>query len=111
MSYEELSLKGFIHEMKEVSSGPHARKFCFVLGAGASLTSGIKSGQELVKIWDAELQLRNEKSHNKWKEDLNITEENKFSFYSKPPCPALAPLRMKQGQSNRCDLFCQKDDL
>ena len=32
-------------------------------------------------------------------------------FHSKPPCPALAPLRMKQGQSNRCDLFCQKDDL
>ena len=83
MSYEELSLKGFISEMKEVSSGPHPRKFCFVLGAGASLSSGIKSGQELVTIWDAELQLRNEKSHIKWKENLNITEENKYSFYSK----------------------------
>ena len=83
MSYEELTLKGFIYEMKEVSSGPHPRKFCFVLGAGASLSSGIKSGQELVTMWDAELQLRNEKSHIKWKEDLNITEENKYSFYSK----------------------------
>lgn len=83
MSYEELSLKGFIDEMKEVSSGPHPRKFCFVLGAGASLSSGIKSGQELVTIWDAELQLRNEKEHIKWKKDLNITEENKYSFYSK----------------------------
>ncbi len=83
MSYEELSLKGFIDEMKEVSSGPHPRKFCFVLGAGASLSSGIKSGQELVTIWDAELQLRNEKAHIKWKKDLNITEENKYSFYSK----------------------------
>ncbi len=83
MSYEELSLKGFIYEMKEVSSGPHPRKFCFVLGAGASISSGIKSGQGLVTMWDAELQIRNEKSHIKWKEDLNITEENKFSFYSK----------------------------
>lgn len=83
MSYEELSLKGFIHEMKEVSSGPHPRKFCFVLGAGASLSSGIKSGQELVTIWDSELQLRNEKEHIKWKRALNITEENKYSFYSK----------------------------
>ena len=83
MSYEELNLKGFIHEMKDVSSGPHPRKFCFVLGAGASISSGIKSGQELVTIWDTELQLRNEKSHIKWKEDLNITEENKYSFYSK----------------------------
>ena len=83
MSYEELSLKGFIYEMKEVSSGPHPRKFCFVIGAGASLSSGIKSGQELVTIWDAELQLRNEKAHIKWKKDLNITEENKYSFYSR----------------------------
>lgn len=83
MSYEELNLKGFINEMKEVSSGPHPRKFCFVLGAGASISSGIKSGQELVTIWDAELQLRNEKAHKKWKDNLNITEENKYSFYSK----------------------------
>ncbi len=83
MSYEELSLKGFINEIKEVSGGPHPRKFCFVLGAGASLSSGIKSGQELVTMWDTELQIRNEKSHIKWKEDLNITEENKYSFYSK----------------------------
>ena len=65
MSYEELSLKGFINEMKEVSSGPHPRKFCFVLGAGASISSGIKSGQELVKLWDGELLLRNERAHRK----------------------------------------------
>lgn len=83
MSYEELNLKGFISEMKEVSSGSHPRKFCFVLGAGASLSSGIKSGQDLVKIWDVELQQRNENEHIKWKEALNITEENKYSFYSK----------------------------
>lgn len=52
MNYQELSIDGFINEIKDVSSGPHARKFCFVLGAGASRTSGIKSGQELVNIWD-----------------------------------------------------------
>ena len=51
MSYEEITLSGFMKEMKEVSSGPHSRKFCFVLGAGASKESGIKSGQELVDIW------------------------------------------------------------
>ena len=83
MSYEELSLKGFINEIKEVSSGPHPRKFCFVLGAGASISSGIKSRQELVTIWDRELQVRNEKAHVQWKKDLNITEDNKYSFYSK----------------------------
>ena len=50
MMYEELALKGFVDEMKEVSSGPHPRRFCFILGAGASRASGIKSGQELVRI-------------------------------------------------------------
>lgn len=83
MSIEELSLQGFINEIKEVSSGPHPRKFCFVLGAGASISSGIKSGQELVTIWDRELQIRNEQAHEKWKKGLNITEDNKYSFYSK----------------------------
>lgn len=50
MSYEELSINGFIQEIKDVSDGHHPRKFCFVLGAGASISSGIKSGQELVDI-------------------------------------------------------------
>lgn len=65
MDYEELSIGGFISEMKEVSSGPHPRKFCFVLGAGASKSSGIKSGQELVNIWDKELLERNREQHLK----------------------------------------------
>ena len=82
MSYEELSLSGFLKEMKEASSGFHPRKFCFVLGAGASKSSGIKSGQELVNIWDKELLERNEKNYLSWKKRLNITEENKYSFYS-----------------------------
>ena len=82
MRCEELSLSGFIKEMKDVSSGPHPRKFCFVLGAGASKTSGIKSGQELVNIWDRELLERNQEEYLKWKAELKITEDNKYSFYS-----------------------------
>ena len=82
MMYEELALKGFVDEMKEVSSGPHPRRFCFILGAGASRASGIKSGQELVRIWDKELSERNHKEHQRWKEKLGISEENQDSFYS-----------------------------
>ena len=61
--YEELSLNGFIKEIREVTSGPHPRKFCFVLGAGASITSGIKSAQELVNLWEKELLERNREKH------------------------------------------------
>ena len=82
MSYATLSLSGFINEMKEVSTGTHARKFCFVLGAGASRTSGIKTGQELVDIWDKELMIRNRDECLRWKAEMGITNENKYSFYS-----------------------------
>ncbi|MDE7341450.1 MAG: tetratricopeptide repeat protein [Lachnospiraceae bacterium] len=82
MGYEELSLSSFVKEMKEVSDGAHPRKFCFVLGAGASKASGIKSGQELVNIWDRELRERNKEAYLKWKEALNINDKNKYEFYS-----------------------------
>ncbi len=82
MGCEELSLQGLIDEIKDVSIGPHPRKFCFVLGAGASRSSGIKSGQELVDIWDEELTVRNRAGHAAWKKNKDITDENKYSFYS-----------------------------
>ena len=82
MKCELLSLNGFIKEMTEVSSGPHPRMFCFVLGAGASKASGIKSGQELVNLWEKDLLERNKESHLQWKEQLKINDTNKYSFYS-----------------------------
>ncbi|MBQ6843149.1 MAG: tetratricopeptide repeat protein [Agathobacter sp.] len=82
MSYENLSKTGFIKEIKESSTGHHPRRFCFVLGAGSSKTSGIKSGQDLVKIWDEELHERDSESHQTWKNSLGITNENMSNFYS-----------------------------
>lgn len=82
MSLEKLSLNGFIKEVVDVSVGAHSRKFCFVLGAGCSITSGIKSGIELVDLWDTELLERNADSHNEWKHKLGITENNKYEHYS-----------------------------
>ena len=79
---EKLTLKGFIDEVADVSVGPHPRKFCFVLGAGASKSSGIKSGQDLVEIWDKELTERNPQEHIEWKASNGIEENNKASFYS-----------------------------
>ena len=82
MSFEKLSLSGLINEIKDVSSGPHPRRFCFVLGAGASIESGIKSGQQLVNLWDEELRERNAGEHEKWKKKCGITDTNKGQFYS-----------------------------
>ena len=82
MSYEYLSRKGFIKEIENVTKGTHPRKFCFVLGAGASRNSGIKSGQELVKIWNQDLRERNEDDYNSWRKELKITDDNMSNFYS-----------------------------
>ena len=48
MSLDELTQAGLIHEFEDVSAGTHSSKFCFVLGAGASKTSGIKLGRSLL---------------------------------------------------------------
>ncbi|MCI5900335.1 MAG: SIR2 family protein [Lachnospiraceae bacterium] len=83
MSYLKLSIQGFIKEIKDVSGGIYPRKFCFVLGAGASKTSGIMTGQQLVDIWDQELSVRYGKEHEAWKKENNINDNNKYRFYSK----------------------------
>ena len=83
MSCKELSLGGFIDEMKDVSEGSHSRKFCFVVGAGASRTSGIPSGKELVDLWNRELLNRNKEDYLGWKEKFGITDENKYTHYSR----------------------------
>lgn len=82
MAYQIMTLSGFINEVRMVSQGPHPRKFCFVLGAGASKTSGIKTGEELVEIWERELTERNPQAHEEWKNRLGITERNRGNFYS-----------------------------
>lgn len=82
MGYEQISLRSFIKEIKEVTDGAHPRKFCFVIGAGASRTSGIKSGQELVTEWDNDIRERNETEYLRWRKELGITDKNMSSFYS-----------------------------
>lgn len=81
MSSEQISLKSFVEEIHSATYGTHPRKFCFVLGAGASRTSGIKSGQELVKIWDKELREQNEEAYTRWRDELKITDSNMSSHY------------------------------
>ena len=45
MSLDKMTQSGLIHEFEDIASGPHPSKFCFVLGAGASKTSGKFSGR------------------------------------------------------------------
>lgn len=76
------SLDSFIDELKNVTYGTYPRKFCFFLGAGASTTSGIPSGQDLVRQWDGYMKKDNPNGHLRWRAELGITDENMVSFYS-----------------------------
>ena len=67
MPHEKLSLPGFVEEVKAASEGNLPRRFCLILGAGASKSSGIPDGSDLVKGWDLELSTRDPDGHAKWR--------------------------------------------
>ena len=83
MPRETITLEGFVSEFSSAAKGSNPRRFCFILGAGASISSGIKTGQQLVNIWEKELSERNPNEHKEWKERLGINEANMAAFYSK----------------------------
>jgi tetratricopeptide (TPR) repeat protein len=52
---EELHVQGLLDQFRRIDETMPDRAFCFVLGAGASRSSRIKTGGELVRDWIAEL--------------------------------------------------------
>ena len=69
-----------LRQIKDVKDNDAAQPFCFILGSGASVSSGIRSGNELAKIWFKELQ---EDGHQAWLNEEDITLENCGIFYKK----------------------------
>ena len=77
----ESYLRELVDLVKNCSNA--GRRYCFILGAGASKASGIKTGAEMAKIWLAEMEVLDEKTTKKWKEKKGINENNAGSNYSK----------------------------
>lgn len=76
--YQVIKLDGFLEEVQAATNGPYARKFCFFLGAGASVTSGISAAAKLVNLWDEKIRNRfPEEEYVRWKNEKGIDEENK----------------------------------
>src|SRR5687767_881147 len=48
---QSLSMLGLVKRFKQVNDTMQNRSFCFVLGAGASVTSGIKPANKMVEDW------------------------------------------------------------
>lgn len=76
------NLDTFIKELLNATNSTYPRRVCFFLGAGASKTSGIPSGQDLVRQWDAHLMDADPRGHRRWRAQMGITDENMTNFYS-----------------------------
>lgn len=51
----EISMRGFVKELRRLDLLPMSQSFVFVLGAGASISSGIPGAQKLADTWLAEM--------------------------------------------------------
>ncbi len=81
----EISPKAFIHMFGEAQK--YNRRFCFILGSGASREGGIPTGVEMAKIWAEELKNKyEEKELQDLMKKLDIksispSSENYFGIY------------------------------
>ncbi len=66
MPAQKITIHGFLNEFKRRHEQMTDRPFCWILGSGASIQSGIPTGKELVNTWLKELH------------DLEATDGNSF---------------------------------
>lgn len=79
---KEMELREFLFHLK--NDKREDKRFCFILGAGASKQSGIKTGAELARIWLQGIkEMKSEEEFNDWVNNENIDTGNPAPYYSK----------------------------
>ncbi len=83
-----ISSKAFKHTLRDIHKNADNRRFCFIIGAGASRKSGIPTGGELAAAWFSEIKERMDGSEfERWstyqKIDLNDLAASYGSIYRK----------------------------
>jgi len=77
-----ISTQNFKHTLRDVHKNTESRKFCFVIGAGASRKSGIPTGGELAERWFDESRNRfDDGEFQQWRDEHNIDEKDLASSY------------------------------
>jgi len=76
----KITLKKFIAHFGE--NLRREKRFCFILGAGASKSSGILTGEELVQQWIKELKESDKNDLDKLLSEKGIAENDYASHYS-----------------------------
>lgn len=81
---KEISQESLFRLLKDSTQNNSSIHFGFILGAGASVKSGIKSGSELARKWYEEIKEDlNETDFEKWNKDKEINEKNLAESYTK----------------------------
>ena len=72
-----ISFNKFLRVFKDNHGSKSESRFCFIIGAGASVASGIKSGEALARKWFAEIEEDlTEEEFEFWVDETNIEKEN-----------------------------------
>ena len=77
-----ITSRQLVRMLKDASGESKGMKFCFLIGAGASMSSGIPSGADLARKWIQEIEEDCGKDDfAKWKNKVQISEDNVGEFY------------------------------
>jgi protein O-mannosyl-transferase len=79
---KKISLQAFKHTLRDIHKHTENRKFCFIIGAGASFKSGIPTGGQLANRWFDELTGRYDPNEIKdWIEATRLDKEDLAAHY------------------------------
>jgi protein O-mannosyl-transferase len=77
-----ISTKSFKHTIRDIHKNADNRKFCFVIGAGASRNSGIPTGKEMANKWFSEISDRLDKVElDAWVTEQSINGDDLAASY------------------------------
>jgi protein O-mannosyl-transferase len=83
MEVNTIDTEVFVNHLRDTLRNPDNR-ICFILGAGASVESGISSGAELAKQWYRELPtFHSQKRIDDWKAEVEFNENDIPAHYAK----------------------------
>jgi len=79
---KKISSQTFKYTLRDIHKNTESRKFCFVIGAGASFKSGIPTGRELAEKWFKEIGERysNEEVYQ-WIKDVKLNKKDLAAHY------------------------------
>ncbi|MCD2259044.1 tetratricopeptide repeat protein [Psychroserpens luteolus] len=77
-----ISLHNFKHTLRDIHTNTESRKFCFIIGAGASYKSGIPTGGQLAKKWFAEIEERySDLEIEEWIKEVKLNKKDIATHY------------------------------